>query len=259
MTPQPPAPQPPDGEQPRRRVAVVTGASSGIGEATALALSRAGFDVVLGARRRERLDDVARRCGGTAVTLDVTDDASVAALAAAVPRCDLLVNNAGGALGADAVADADLADWQAMFDVNVLGTVRVVKSLLPALVASGDGQVVTIGSVAAREPYRGGAGYNTAKHGVAVVSRVLRLELLGQPVRVCEIDPGMVETDFSLVRFKGDRARARAVYAGVTPLTAADVAEAVAWVATRPSHVNVDSMLILARDQTSAQEIHRAR
>ena len=249
----------PDGGRPPRRVAVVTGASSGIGEATALALSRAGFDVVLGARRRERLGEVARRCGGTAVTLDVTDDASVAALAAAAPSCDLLVNNAGGALGADAVADADLADWQAMFDVNVLGTVRVTKALLPALVASGDGQVVNIGSVAAREPYRGGAGYNTAKHGVAVVSRVLRLELLGQPVRVCEIDPGMVETDFSLVRFKGDRERARAVYAGVTPLGAADVAEAVAWVATRPAHVNVDSMLLLARDQSSAQEVHRAR
>ena len=241
-----------------RRVAVVTGASSGIGAATAQALAGAGFDVVLAARRMDRLQEVADRCGGTALPLDVTDQESVTAFAAEVPRCDLLVNNAGGALGSDAVADADVADWQWMYETNVLGTLRVTQALLPALIASGDGQVVNIGSIAAREPYRGGAGYNVAKHGVAVLSRVLRIELLGQPVRVCEIDPGMVATEeFSLVRFRGDRAKADAVYAGLTPLTAEDVAETVAWVATRPAHVNIDQLLMLARDQSSAQVVHR--
>jgi NADP-dependent 3-hydroxy acid dehydrogenase YdfG len=240
-----------------RGVAAVTGASSGIGAATARALADAGYDVVLGARRADLLADVAQQCGGRAIPLDVTDDASVAAFAAQVERCDLLVNNAGGALGTDSVADADLDDWRRMHEVNVLGTLRVTKALLPKLVASGDGQVVTIGSIAAREPYQGGAGYNAAKHAVAAMTRVLRLELLGQPVRVCEIDPGMVHTDFSLVRFKGDQERAEAVYAGVEPLLAEDVADAVAWVATRPSRVNIDQLLMLARDQTSAQVVHR--
>jgi NADP-dependent 3-hydroxy acid dehydrogenase YdfG len=242
-------------------VAVVTGASGGIGAASARALAAAGFHVVLGARRADLLEQVAAECGGTALPLDVTDDASVEAFAGAVDerfgRCDLLVNNAGGALGTDSVAEADLADWQRMYDVNVLGTVRVTQALLPALIASGDGQVITIGSIAAREPYKGGAGYNAAKHAEAALTRVLRLELLGQPVRVSEIDPGMVHTDFSLVRFKGDRDRADAVYAGVEPLTADDVAETVAWVATRPAHVNVDQIVLMPRDQAAAQVVHR--
>lgn len=240
-----------------RRVAVVTGASSGIGAATATALAKAGYDVVLGARRIDRLREVADACGGRARPLDVTDQDSVDDFVRALDRCDLLVNNAGGALGTDKVADADLDDWQWMYDTNVLGTLRMTKVLLPMLVESGDGQVITIGSIAAREAYAGGSGYNAAKHAVAALTRALRIELLGQPVRVAEIDPGMVETDFSLVRFKGDRERAEAVYAGVTPLTAEDVADAVAWVATRPAHVNIDQLLMLARDQTSAQVIHR--
>ena len=244
-----------------QRVAVVTGASSGIGAASARALAAAGFHVVLGARRLDRLEEVAAETGGTAVPLDVTDDASVAAFARAVDekhgRCDLLVNNAGGALGTDSVAEADLADWQRMYDINVLGTVRVTQALLPALIASGDGQVITIGSIAAREPYPGGAGYNAAKHAEAALTRVLRLELLGQPVRVSEIDPGMVHTDFSLVRFKGDQQKADAVYAGVDALTADDVAETVAWVATRPAHVNVDQILLMPRDQAGSKLVHR--
>ena len=243
------------------RVAVVTGASSGIGAASARALAAAGFHVVLGARRMDRLEQVAAETGGTALRLDVTDDASVDAFVDAVVerfgRCDLLVNNAGGALGAESVADADLADWQRMYDINVLGTVRVTKALLPRLLESGDGQVITIGSIAGREPYKGGAGYNAAKHAEAALTRVLRLELLGQPVRVSEIDPGMVHTDFSLVRFKGDQERADAVYAGVEALTAEDVAETVAWVATRPAHVNVDQIVLMPRDQAAAQTVHR--
>ncbi|MCC3764166.1 SDR family NAD(P)-dependent oxidoreductase [Glycomyces sp. TRM65418] len=240
-------------------VAVVTGASSGIGAAAAKALAKAGFEVVLGARRADRLAEVAAECGGRAIALDVTDEASVAAFVEQVERCDLLVNNAGGALGLDPIAEADLELWQRMYDVNVLGTARITKALLPKLVESGDGQVVVIGSIAARQPYPGGGGYNAAKHAEAALARVLRLELLGQPVRVCEIDPGMVETEFSLVRFEGDKERADAVYAGMTPLTADDVAEAIAWVATRPAHVNIDQITIMPRDQAGAQQVHRRR
>ena len=243
----------------RQPVAVVTGASSGIGAACARALAAAGYQVVLGARRVERLAAVAEECGGIAIPLDVTDDESVAGFAAQLSHCDLLVNNAGGAVGAETVATGSVADWQWMYDTNVLGTLRVTQALLPLLIDSGDGQVITIGSIAAREAYEGGGGYNAAKFGVAALTRALRIELLGQPVRVCEIDPGMVQTDFSLVRFRGDQQAADAVYSGVTPLTADDVADTVTWVATRPSHVNFDQILMLARDQSSAKVVHRHR
>ncbi|THV40537.1 SDR family NAD(P)-dependent oxidoreductase [Glycomyces buryatensis] len=242
-----------------RPVAVVTGASSGIGAASAKALAQAGFDVIIGARRADRLAEVAKESGGTALALDVTDEASVAAFAAQVERCDLLVNNAGGAFGLDTVATADLDAWQRMYDTNVLGTVRVTKALLPKLIASGDGQVITIGSIAARTPYQGGAGYNAAKHGEAALTRVLRIELLGEPVRVCEIDPGMVDTEFSLVRFEGDQAKADAVYEGMTALRAEDIAESIVWVATRPSHVNIDQLTIMPRDQIGPGQVHRAK
>ncbi|WP_030160370.1 SDR family NAD(P)-dependent oxidoreductase [Glycomyces sp. NRRL B-16210] len=242
-----------------RKTAVVTGASSGIGAAAARALAEAGFDVVLGARRTDRLAEVAAAIGGTALPLDVTDEDSVNAFTEQVGRCDLLVNNAGGALGLDSIAGADLDLWQRMYDVNVLGTVRVTKALLPNLVASGDGQVVVIGSIAGHQPYPGGGGYNAAKHAEAALTRVLRMELLGEPVRVCEIDPGLVETEFSLVRFEGDRERADAVYAGMTPLVAEDIAETIAWVATRPAHVNIDQITITPRDQAGAQLVHRRK
>lgn len=238
-------------------VAVITGASSGIGAATATRLAAEGFDVVVGARRLDRLRAVAEPLGALALTLDVTDPASVEAFCAQIPDCSLLVNNAGGALGRDPVAEADEADWQAMYDSNVLGVLRMTKALLPKLVASGDGHVVTIGSIAAHEPYPGGGGYNAAKFAVRAVMSVLRQELLGEPVRVTEIDPGMVETEFSLVRFGGDQAKADAVYDAMTPLTAADIADCVAWVATRPSHVNIDQIVVLARDQAGATRVHR--
>jgi NADP-dependent 3-hydroxy acid dehydrogenase YdfG len=240
-----------------RPLAVITGASSGIGEASAVALADAGFTVLLGARRVDLLSSIANRCGGEARALDVTDPSSVAAFVEGISECALLVNNAGGAIGARSIANADESEWQAMFDTNVLGTLRMTRALLPALVASGDGQVITIGSIAAREPYAGGGGYNAAKHAVAAMTRVLRIEMLGQPIRVAEIDPGMVETEFSLRRFDGDAEKAAAIYAGMNPLQARDIAEAVAWVATRPSRVNIDTMTILARDQTSAQVVHR--
>ncbi|WP_062317990.1 SDR family NAD(P)-dependent oxidoreductase [Demequina maris] len=240
-----------------QRTAVVTGASSGIGAASARALAADGWHVVLGARRTDRLEVLAEEIGGTALRLDVTDQESVDAFCDAIGSCDLLLNNAGGALGTSSIAEGDVDEWQWMYDVNVLGTLRVTKALLPKLVASGDGQVINIGSIAAREPYKGGGGYNAAKHAVAAMTRVLRIELLGQPVRVSEIDPGMVETEFSLVRFGGDAEKAAKVYEGVTPLSAEDIAEAVRWVASRPKHVNIDQILMLATAQTSAQVVHR--
>ena len=243
-----------------RGTAVVTGASSGIGAATAVRLAAEGFDVVLGARRVDRLEAVAAACGPSArvLALDVADDASVARFCASVGRCRVLVNNAGGALGLDAVADADLDKWQRMWDVNVLGTVRMVRALLPALEASGDGHVVNVGSLAGIEPYVGGSGYNAAKAGVHALTEVLRKETVGAPVRVSEVLPGLVETEFSVVRFDGDADRAAAVYEGLRPLSADDVADVIAFVVTRPSHVNLATVLLLPRDQASATITHRA-
>jgi len=240
-----------------RGLAVVTGASSGIGAATAHRLAKEGFDVVVGARRLDRLEDVAASVGARALPLDVTDPASVDAFCAEVPRCRVLVNNAGGAVGLDPIETSSDADWQWMLETNVVGTVRMTRALLPALEASGDGHVVMIGSVAGIEPYPGGAGYNAAKFGVRAFSQVLRMELLGRPIRVTEIDPGLVETEFSVVRFRGDATRAAQVYDGVEPLSADDVADTVAFAVTRPSHVNIDQLVITSRDQALARMIHR--
>jgi len=250
------------------KVAVVTGASSGIGAASARALAAAGFQVVLGARRLARLGAIAGEINGTqaategaaratALPLDVADAASVAAFAAQVPRVHLLVNNAGGAHGLEPIAEARDEDWRTMWEVNVLGLMRMTRALLPALLASGDGHVVNIGSIAGFETYAGGAGYTGVKHAVRAISRTLRLELLGKPVRVTEIDPGMVETEFSLVRFHGDEERARSVYRGVETLTSEDIADCVVWAATRPSRVNVDEIVVRPRDQATAHHLHR--
>jgi NADP-dependent 3-hydroxy acid dehydrogenase YdfG len=239
------------------RVAVVTGASSGIGEATARTLAAQGFHVVAVARRADRIKRLAAEIGGTAVPGDVTDEASVQSLARQLERVDVLVNNAGGAKGLQSVAEADLDDWRWMWDTNVLGTLRVTRALLPALIASGDGLIVTVTSIAALEVYDGGAGYTAAKHAQGAVHRTLRGELLGKPVRLTEIAPGAVQTEFSLVRFGGDTQRADAVYAGITPLTAEDVAEVIGFVAARPPHVNIDQIVIRPRDQASASRYHR--
>jgi NADP-dependent 3-hydroxy acid dehydrogenase YdfG len=240
-----------------RGTAVVTGASAGIGAATAVALAEAGFDVVVGARRLDKLAAVAGPIGARALPLDVTDDESVAAFVAEVPQCSVLVNNAGGAVGMAPIEDADLGHWQAMYDTNVLGTLRMTKALLPALRASGDGLVVVIGSIAGSQAYVGGAGYNAAKFAERAFAEALRKELFTEPVRVTEIEPGIVETDFSLVRFEGDAERAAKVYEGVDALTPEDVAECVAFVATRPSRVNIDQMVVLARDQLGATQLNR--
>jgi NADP-dependent 3-hydroxy acid dehydrogenase YdfG len=236
--------------------AVITGASSGIGAATARALAASGFRTVLGARRLERLQALAEEIGGEAIALDVTDPASVAEFAARVPDCEVLVNNAGGALGLESLAAADEEDWRWMYEANVLGTMRMTRALLPRLVESGNGHVLAVTSIAAFEVYRGGAGYSAAKHAQRAAVRTLRLELLGEPVRVTEILPGLVETEFSLIRLGDEEAAAR-VYEGMTPLTGADVAECIRWAVELPPHVNIDSIVVRPRDQATATEVHR--
>jgi NADP-dependent 3-hydroxy acid dehydrogenase YdfG len=245
--------------------ALVTGASSGIGAASARRLAADGFAVIAAARRTDRLArlvDEITAGGGTAraVTCDVTSDRSVAALAAGLPGpLTLLVNNAGGALGLDPVERASIEDWQWMYEVNVLGTVRVTKALLPALEAAGQGTVVVVSSTAGLVVYEGGGGYAAAKHAQTAVAETLRLELLGRPVRIIEIDPGMVKTDeFSLVRFHGDADRAESVYEGVAePLVAEDIADCIAWCATRPHHVNIDRLVVRPLAQAAQHKVHR--
>ena len=239
------------------RVAVVTGASAGIGEATAKTLAAQGFHVIAVARRADRIQRLADEIGGTAVVADVTDGAAVEALAAGLSRVDVLVNNAGGARGLEPVAEANLENWRWMWETNVIGTLRVTRALLPKLIDSGNGLIVTVTSIAAMEVYDGGSGYTAAKHAQGALHRTLRGELLGKPVRLTEIAPGAVETEFSLVRFGGDQQRADAVYAGITPLRATDVAEVIGFVASRPPHVNLDQIVIRPRDQASASRYNR--
>ncbi|HVQ97019.1 MAG TPA: SDR family NAD(P)-dependent oxidoreductase [Mycobacteriales bacterium] len=243
-----------------RGTAVVTGASSGIGAATARQLAAAGFAVVLGARRKDRLDEVTAGIGPAARAhpLDVTDQASVDSFAAAVPECAVLICNAGGALGLDPVLDIADEQWRWMWEANVLGVVRTARAFLPKLVASGDGRLVVVTSMAAREVYPGGGGYTAAKHAAAVVADTLRLELMDQPVRVIDVAPGLVDTEFSTVRFGGDADRADRVYAGMTPLTGDDVAEAITFAVTRPAHVTIARMDLMPRDQASTRDVHRA-
>ena len=240
-------------------VAVVTGASSGIGAATVRRLVADGLDVVAAARRTDRLAALAEETGCRPVALDVTDQTSVQALVDGLQTCRVLVNNAGGAFGLDPIASAKDADWQRMYDVNVLGTLRMTRALLPRLVDSGDGVVVNVTSTAAHGVYEGGAGYTAAKHAERALSQTLRLELCGEPVRVVEIAPGMVKTDeFSLVRFGGDEDKAEAVYAGVPGvLVADDVANCITWAVTRPWHVNIDLIVVRPRAQAAQHKVHR--
>jgi len=240
-----------------KKIAVITGASAGIGAATAVALSRAGFETVIGARRQDRLKQVADIAAGQYKRLDVTDPASVAEFVAGLDRVDVLVNNAGGALGLDRVQNAPEERWREMWELNFMSTVRMTKALLPALRASGDGLIVNVGSIAGFETYANGGGYTGVKHAVRALTRTLRVELLGEPIRITEIAPGLVETEFSLVRFDQDAEKAKAVYKGMTPLTGEDIAESIVWVATRPSHVNIDEMVIRPRDQATATLVYR--
>jgi NADP-dependent 3-hydroxy acid dehydrogenase YdfG len=241
-------------------IAVVTGASSGIGAATARALTKRGYTVVGGARR---LDRVKRAVGttGLALQLDVTDEDSVRSFTADVRkrygRIDVLVNNAGGALGLAPVADANDDDWTGMWKVNVFGLMLMTRACLPLLRKAKAGHIVNIGSIAGFETYKGGAGYTSVKHAVRAISRTLRLELNGEPIRVTEVDPGLVETEFSLVRFKGDRDAAKAVYAGLKPLTAEDVADCVVFAVTRPPHVDIDEIVVRPVAQATTFQVSR--
>src|SRR5829696_7091118 len=239
--------------------AVVTGASSGIGAATARRLAKDGYTVVAAARRVDRLERLAAGIGGRAVRLDVTDQASVDALAAGLDSADVLVNVAGGAFGGDQVATADPADWRRMFELNVLGTLRMTRALLPLLEAGAGGTIVNLTSTAASVNYEGGGGYSAAKHGQHALTETLRLELAGRPVRVIEVAPGMVKTDeFALNRFGGDAERAAAVYKDVDrPLTAQDVAECVALTVALPLHVNVDQLVVRPLAQAAQHKVHR--
>jgi NADP-dependent 3-hydroxy acid dehydrogenase YdfG len=249
---------------PMQRTALITGASSGIGAATAVKLAGAGYHVVLAARRSDRIEKLAeqiRKDGGQAQAhrLDVTDRPAVDLLAESLDRCDVLIDNAGGAIGADTIENAAPAEWRTMFEVNVIGTLHVTQALLPKLIASGAGTIVVVSSTAGFVAYEGGGGYVAAKHGEHGLAATLRLELSGKPVRVIEIAPGMVKTDeFALNRYHGDAAQAAAVYKGVAePLTAEDVADAIAWTVTRPPHVNIDLMLMRPLAQAAQHKVHR--
>jgi NADP-dependent 3-hydroxy acid dehydrogenase YdfG len=251
----------------RNRIAVVTGASGGIGAAAGRRLAAAGYHVVVTARRKDRIEALAaeiRTAGGhaTAHALDVTDRPAVDLFAAWLgrfPSVDVLINNAGGALGMDPVATGDPAEWRQMYETNVIGTLNVTQALLPALTATGDGTVVVVSSTAGHQTYEGGGGYVAAKHGSHVLAETLRLEILGTPVRVIEIAPGLVRTEgFATTRFHGDTERAAKVYEGVAePLSADDVADTITWAVTRPSHVNIDLLVVRPRAQASNNKLHR--
>jgi NADP-dependent 3-hydroxy acid dehydrogenase YdfG len=244
--------------------AVVTGASSGIGAATVRRLRADGWAVVAVARRADRLEALAAETGAQWIVADITSDDDVARLARDVIAggpLHALVNNAGGALGSDPVEKGSLDQWRTMYETNVLGTLRVTQALLPALRASGRGDILVLTSTAAHDTYPGGGGYVAAKHAERQIATTLRLELVGEPVRVLEIAPGMVHTDeFNLTRFAGDQVRADAVYEGVVggPLVADDIADAIAWVLSRPHHVNIDLLLIRPRAQASNTVVARA-
>jgi NADP-dependent 3-hydroxy acid dehydrogenase YdfG len=239
------------------RTALVTGASSGIGAAAVRALAEAGMHTVSAARRIERCRALAEEVGGEAIELDVTDPASVAAMAERLRDVDVVVHSAGGALGMERVEDADDEHWRTMFETNVLGVERVTKALLPALRRSGDGHIVIVGSVAGVEVYPGGGGYTAAKHAANALARTLRLELVGEPIRITEVAPGLVETEFSLVRFDGDEEKAAKVYEGIEPLSAEDVADVIRFAVTRPANVDLDYIAVKPRAQASATVVHR--
>ncbi|HKW72071.1 MAG TPA: SDR family NAD(P)-dependent oxidoreductase [Candidatus Dormibacteraeota bacterium] len=241
-------------------IAVITGASSGIGAATAIALGRHGYKIVIGARRLDRLERVAGE-EGVAMKLDVTDEASVKSFVSEVARkfgrIDVLINNAGGALGLNPIEKAIDDEWITMWETNVLGLMWMTRECIPLLRKAKHGHIVNIGSIAGFETYKGGAGYTGVKHAVRAFTRTLRLELNGEPIRVTEIAPGMVETEFSIVRFHGDRKAAKAVYEGLKPLSAEDIAECVLFAVTRPPHVDIDEIVVRPVAQANVVTVAR--
>lgn len=243
----------------RNPIAVVTGASAGIGEATARRLAKEGWDVVLGARRTDRTARIAEELGSgaRALVLDVRDQASVDVFCEAIPEVDLLVNNAGLAVHRDPIAEAKDEDWQTMWETNVLGLVRMTRALLPKLIDSGRGHIINLGSTAGFQVIELGGGYVSTKHAVRAVTDTLRLELVGKPVRVSEVSPGLVETEFSVVRFDGDEDRARKFYEGLDPLTGDDIADVISWIASRPPNVNIDQVIVKPIAQADIRVVHR--
>ena len=245
---------------PASPVAVITGASSGIGAATAIALGRRGYRIVVGARRVERLERVAGE-EGVALALDVTDEQSVADFVREVGkrfgRIDVLVNNAGGAQGLNPVAEAIDDEWIWMWKTNVMGLMWMTRACLPLLRKARHGHVVNIGSIAGFETYKGGAGYTAVKHAVRAITKTLRLELNGEPIRVTEIAPGLVETEFSLVRFHGDRKAAKVPYEGIKALTAEDIADCIVFAVTRPPHVDIDEIVVRPIAQANVVTVAR--
>ncbi|HEX2241628.1 MAG TPA: SDR family NAD(P)-dependent oxidoreductase [Actinomycetota bacterium] len=241
-----------------RPVAVVTGASAGIGAATSVRLAQEGFEVFLGARRLDKLKEVASLCDGHALALDVTNPRSIEEFSGAIESVNVLVNNAGLARGLEPMAEVSDENAQLMWETNVLGVMRLTRAFLPKLEASGAGHIVNVGYTSGFETYPRGGGYTATKHALRAVTRTLRLELLGRPIRVTEVSPGLVETEFSLVRFGGDRQKAKRPYEGIQPLAAEDVADCIAWAVTRPAHVNVDEIIVRPRAQATSMVIHRA-
>jgi len=241
---------------------VITGASSGFGAATALRFAGLGYPLYLGARRVEKLREVARRCLDAGAPraevrpLDVRSKESIEAFCAGAGTPEILLNNAGLALGRDTLDQMKDEDLLGMVETNVVGLVRVTRALLPGMIAARRGHVINLGSYAARGVYEGGAVYAATKHSVRVISETLRLELTGTNIRVTEMDPGLAETEFSVVRL-GDEQKAKAIYQGMEPLTAEDVADAILWVATRPPHVNIAEMVITPTAQGSLTKVHR--
>ena len=243
----------------KTRTAVITGASAGIGAATALRLADEGFDVVLGARRIDKLEEVAERCGGRALALDVRDESSIEEFAAQIENVDVLVNNAGLALGTTSLESIPDEELVVMWETNVLGLVRVTRELIPKLEASGNGHIVNLGSTAAYETYPGGGGYTASKHAVKAITHTLRLDLLGRPIRVTMVSPGLVETEFSVVRFRGDVDKAKKPYEGMQPLVADDIADCIAWAVTRPPPVNIDEIVLRPLAQATSTTVARKK
>jgi len=246
----------------------ITGASAGIGAACADILARQGHQLILGARRLDRLKTMQaklEKLGSPRVlvqTLDVEEPHSVATFAKATlefcnGQLDVLVNNAGLAQGAEHVQDGNVSHWQKMLDVNVMGVLHTTRAFLESMVARGSGQIVFMSSIAAHQVYEGGAVYAATKHAVRAIAQTLKLELNGKAIRINTIDPGMVNTEFSKVRYFGDQARADKVYQGLTPLTAEDIAECVAFVISRPAHVNIDELIVMPTDQATVYRAFR--
>jgi len=240
------------------KTALVTGASAGIGRATAARLAQEGARVLLGARRLEPIQELARELeNAEAFELDVRDFAALEGIAQREP-IDILVANAGMALGTETLADGDPGDWSTVIDTNIKGVLHSVRALLPGMLERGAGDVVLLGSVAGRQVYPGGNVYNATKHAVRALYEALRLDCFGKPIRFTTVDPGMVETEFSVVRFRGDEGAAAKVYDGMTPLTPADVADAIAYALTRPAHVNIGEIVLWPADQASTTLVKRS-